>query len=73
MFGFGAPVVTVGVVLDAVIVKMTVIVRVMRDITGDNLVEVSGAVTEIERGRGWSGCLGGGQRGLLTDGAVVHL
>ena len=62
MFSFRAPVVTIGVVLDVVIVEVTVIICIMRDVTRDDLVEVLGVVTRIRRGRGWSGRLGGGQR-----------
>jgi len=47
MFGFEAPVVAVGVILDIVIVKVTVVICIMRDVTRDNLVEVLGVVTEI--------------------------
>jgi len=32
----------------------------MRDVAGDDPVEVSGGVTGIERGRSWSGQLSGG-------------
>jgi len=62
MFGFGAPVVTVGVILNVVSVEMTVVICVMRDVTGDDSVEVSGVVTKIGRGRSWSGWMGGGRR-----------
>ena len=62
MFGFGAPVVTIGVVLDVVIIEVTVIICIIRDVTRDDPVGVSGVVTGIRRGRGWSGQLGGGQR-----------
>ena len=62
MFSFGAPVITISVILDVVIVKVTVIICVTRNVAGDNLVEVSGAVTGIERGRSWSGWLSGGRR-----------
>jgi len=60
VFSFRAPVITIGVVLDIVIVEVTIIIYIMRDITRDDLVEVSGVVTRIRRGRGWSGWLGGG-------------
>jgi len=60
VFGFGAPVITISVILNVVIVKVTVIICVMRDVTGDDPVEVSGAVTGIGRGRSWSGRLSGG-------------
>ena len=60
MFSFGAPVVTVGVIFIVVIIEMTVIICIIRDVTGDDLVEVSGVVTEIRRGRGWSGWMSGG-------------
>ena len=60
MFGFRAPVVTISVIFDIVIVEVTVIIHVMRDITGDDLVKVLGAVTGIGRGRSWSGQLSGG-------------
>jgi len=62
MFGLRAPVITISIILDIVIVKVTVIVCVMRNVVRDNLIEVSGAVAEIERGRGWSGWMGGGRR-----------
>jgi len=52
MFSLRAPVITVGVVLDIAIVKVTVIICVSRDVARDNLVEVSGVVTKIRRGRG---------------------
>ena len=61
MFSFGAPIVTISVILDVVIVEVTVIIRVMRDVAGDDPVEVSGVVTRIGRGRSWSGWLSGGQ------------
>jgi len=51
MFGLEAPVITVGVILDIVIVKVTVIVCVMRDVAGDNPVEVSDMVIQL-----FSGC-----------------
>jgi len=69
MFGLRAPVVTVGVVLDVAIVKMTIVVCVSGDVARDNLVEVSGAVTEIGRRRGWSGWLGGGRRDKDDEGS----
>ena len=47
MFGLGALVVTVGVVLNVVIVKVTVIICIMRDVAGDDPVEVLGVVTKI--------------------------
>ena len=50
MFGLRAPVITVGVIL--VIVKVTVVVCIMRDVTGDDLVEVSGAIIKNMRGGG---------------------
>jgi len=62
MFSLRAPVITVGVILDIVIVKVTVITCVSRDVARDNLVEVLGAVTKIRRERGWSGWLSGGRR-----------
>jgi len=62
MFSLETPVITVGVILDIVIIKVTVVVCVMRDITRDDSVEVFGVVTEIGRRRGWSGWMGGGQR-----------
>jgi len=46
MFSLGAPVITVGVILNIVIVKVTIVVCVIKDVTRDNLVEVSGVVTE---------------------------
>ena len=61
MFGFRAPVITISVVFDIVIVEVTIIIRIMRDITRDDLVEVSGVVTRMGRGRSWSGQLSGGQ------------
>ena len=47
MFSFRAPVVTVGVILDVVVVKVTVIICIMRDVAGYDSVEVSGVVTRI--------------------------
>ena len=47
MFGLGAPVITVGVILDIVIVEMTVIICIMRNVAGDDPVEVSGVVTKV--------------------------
>jgi len=58
MFGLRAPVITISVILNVVIV----IICVMRGVTGDSLIEASGAVAEIGRGRGWSGWMSGGQR-----------
>jgi len=52
VFGFRALVITIGVVLDVVIVKVTVVICITWDVAGDNLVEISGAVTGIRRGRG---------------------
>jgi len=52
MFSLRAPVVTISVILNVVIVKVTVVIYIMRDVTMDNLVEVSDAVTKIRRGRG---------------------
>jgi len=60
MFGFRAPVVTISVILDIVIVEVTIIVCIMRDVTRNNLIEVSGVVAEIGRERSWSGWMGGG-------------
>jgi len=59
VFGFGAPVITISVIFNIVIIEVTVIIRVTRDITGDDLVKVSGAVTRIGRERSWSGQLSG--------------
>jgi len=47
MFGLRAPVITVGVILDIVIVEVTIIICIIRDVTGDDPVEVSGVVTKI--------------------------
>ena len=47
MFSLRAPIITIGVVLNVVIIEMTVVVHVSRDVARDNLVEVSGVVTEI--------------------------
>jgi len=47
MFGLMAPVITVDVVLDIVIVKVTIIICIMRNVARDNPVEVPGAVTKI--------------------------
>ena len=52
MFSFRAPVVTIGVILDVVIIEVTVIICIMRDVAGDDPVEVLSAVTRIRRGRG---------------------
>jgi len=60
MFGLRAPVIAISVILDVVIIKVTVVICITRDITRDNLIEVSGVVAEIERGRGWSGWMSGG-------------
>jgi len=62
MFGLRAPVITVGVILDIVIVQVTVIICITRDVTRDNLIEVSGAVAKIERGRSWPRWMDGGRR-----------
>ena len=62
MFSFGAPVVTISIILDVVIVEVTVIICIARDVAGDDLVEVLGAVAGIGRGRSWSGRLSGSQR-----------
>jgi len=37
VFGFGAPVVTIGVILDVVIIEVTIIICIMRDVAGDDL------------------------------------
>ena len=55
MFSFRAPVITIGVILDIVIIEVTVVICIMRDVAGDDPVEVSDVVTGIRRGRGWSG------------------
>ena len=47
MFGLGAPVITVGVILDVVIVKVTIVICIMRNVAGDDPVEVLGVVTRI--------------------------
>jgi len=47
MFSLGAPVITVGVILNVVIVKVTIVVYITRDVARDDSVEVSGEVTEI--------------------------
>jgi len=62
VFSLRALVIIISVILDIVIVEVTVIVCVTRDVARDNLIEVSGAVTKIRRGRGWSGRLDRGQR-----------
>ena len=59
---FRAPAITIGVILDVVIIKVTVVICITRDVTGDDPVEVSGVVTRIRRGRGWSGQLDRGRR-----------
>ena len=40
-------VVTVGVILNVVIIKLTIVICIMRDVTGDDLIEVLGVVTGI--------------------------
>ena len=67
MFSFRAPVITIGVILDVVIVKVTIVICITRDVARDNPVEVSGAVTRIRRGRGWSGQLSGGRKDVLWN------
>jgi len=62
MFGLRAPVITISVILDIVIIEVTIVICITRDVTRDNLIELSGVVAKIERGRGWSGWMGGGQR-----------
>jgi len=62
VFGFGAPVITIGVVLNIVIVEATIVICITRDVARDDPIKVSGVVTRIRRGRGWSGQLGGGRR-----------
>jgi len=62
VFSFGAPVITIGVILDIVIIEVTIVVCIMRDVAREDPVEVSGAVTRIRRGKGWSGRLSRGQR-----------
>ena len=62
MFGFRAPVITIGVILNVVIAEVTVIICITRDVARDDLVEVSDVVTRIRRGRGWSGQLDRGRR-----------
>ena len=62
MFGLRAPLITITVIFNVVIVEVTVVICITRDVTRDNLVEVSGVVAEIGRGRSWSGWMGGGQR-----------
>jgi len=58
MFGFRALVVTISVILNVVIVEVTVVICVTRDVTRDNLIEISGMVAKIGRGRSWSGWMG---------------
>ena len=69
MFGFGAPVITIGVILNIVIIEVTVIICILRDVARDDPVEVSGVVARIRRGRGWSGQLGRGRRMGMTGAA----
>jgi len=47
MFHLWASVITIGVILYVVIIKMTIVIHVLRDVARDNLIEVSGAVTKI--------------------------
>ena len=47
MFGLRAPVITVSVILDIVIIKVTVIVCITMNVTGDDLVEASGTIAEV--------------------------
>jgi len=47
IFSLRAPVITVSVILDIVIVEVTVIICIMRDVTRDDLVEVSGMIAEV--------------------------
>jgi len=47
MFGLRAPVITISVILDVIIIKVIIVVCIIRDVARDNLIEVSGAVAEI--------------------------
>jgi len=47
MFHLWAPVVTIDVVLNIVIIEMTFVIHISKNVAGDDLVEVSGAVTKI--------------------------
>jgi len=58
MLCFWAVVVTIGVIFDVVVVEVSIIIGVMGDVTGDDLV-VGEAVTEVRGGRGQFGRLGG--------------
>jgi len=58
MLCFWAVVVTIGVIFDVVVVEVSIIIGVMGDVTGDDLV-VGEAVTEVRGRRGWFGRLGG--------------
>jgi len=58
MLCFWAVVVTIGVIFDVVVIEVSIIIRVMGDVTRDDSV-VGEAVTEVRGGRGWFGWLGG--------------
>jgi len=58
MLCFWAVVVTIGVIFDVVVVKVSIIIGVMGDVTGDDSV-VGEAVTEVQGGRGRFGRLDG--------------
>jgi len=68
MLCFWAVVITIGVIFDVVIVEVSIIIRVMGDVTGDDSV-VGEVVTEVRGGRGRFGPLGG-RRWDEDDGGI---
>jgi len=61
VFRFRAIIVTIGIIFNIVVIEMTVVICVARDVTRDDLVEIGVAAAEVRRRRGWSGRLSGGR------------
>jgi len=47
VFRFRAIIVTIGIIFNIVIIKMTVVICVTRDVTRDDLVEIGVAAAEV--------------------------
>ena len=52
MFRFWAIIVTIGIIFNIVVIEMTIIICVARDVTRDDLVEIGVAAAEVRRRRG---------------------
>jgi len=61
VFRFRAVIVTIGIIFNIVVIEMTIVICIARDVTRDDSVEIEVAAAEVRERRGWSGRLSGGR------------